>query len=160
MSFRTIVWIVFLLFIIVLPVPAETIVSGKVVRVSDGDTFTILTEEKKQVRIRIYGIDAPEIKQPFSEKSREFLADMIAGKEVAVIYQGTDNYERVIGKVKVGNIPDVGLEMLKAGFAWHYSYFDNTQSYIMAESRAKANKRGLWVDKNPINPYLYRKSKK
>ena len=57
--------------------------SGKVVSVHDGDTITILTEEK-QVKVRLFGIDAPELKQPFGRKSKEFLASMIAGQIVKV----------------------------------------------------------------------------
>ena len=49
--------------------------------------------------------------------------------------------------------------MLKAGFAWHYKYYDKTPAYAKAEAEARAAKRGLWQDKNPIEPYEYRKTK-
>lgn len=139
--------------------PTEFI-TAKVVKVSDGDTFTILTEKREQIRIRIYGIDAPETGQPYSEKSRLYLAHMIAGREVTVEIKSTDKYGRKVAKVKTEIINDVGLEMLRAGYAWHYSHFDKTKSYIEAEREAREHKRGLWVDEKPVNPYEYRNLKK
>ena len=131
--------------------------TGRVVKVSDGDTFTLLTKDLKQIKVRMYGIDAPESKQAFGEKSRLFLAGMIAGKEVVLEIKDTDKYGRTVAKVKTDNVEDVGLEMLKAGMAWHYSYYDKTKAYIQAEKEAKEKKVGLWIDKNPINPYDFRK---
>jgi endonuclease YncB( thermonuclease family) len=127
--------------------------TGKVVRVADGDTFTILTDGNTQIRVRIYGIDAPETGQAYSDKSRLYLANMIAGRKVVVMVQSIDQYGRKVAKVKTDSIADVGLEMIKAGFAWHYSYIDNTKEYGQAERDARAKQAGLWADKNPVNPY-------
>lgn len=139
--------------------PVENI-TAKVVKVSDGDTFTVLTDKKEQIRIRIYGIDAPETGQPYSEKSRLFLANMIAGRVVTIEVKSNDKYGRKVAKVKTETINDVGLEMLRAGYAWHYSHFDKTKAYIEAEREAREHKRGLWADKKPVNPYEYRNLKK
>lgn len=139
---------------------ATEFITAKVVKVSDGDTFTILTKGKEQIRIRIYGIDAPEKGQPYSEKSRLYLADMIAGQDVTIEITSTDRYRRKIAKVKTETVDDVSLEMLRAGYAWHYSYFDKTKAYIQAEKEAKERREGLWADENPVNPYEYRKLKK
>jgi endonuclease YncB( thermonuclease family) len=138
----------------------EKQLTGKVVKVSDGDTFTLLTSNKKQIRIRIYGIDAPETGQPYSEKSRLYLANMIAGRIVIIEVNNTDKYGRKVAKVKTETINDVGLEMIRAGFAWHYSYFDKTKAYSQVEQEARDKGVGLWADKNPINPYEYRKQKR
>lgn len=133
-------------------------VNGKVVKVSDGDTFTLLKPDNTTVRIRLYGIDAPETKggQPFSRASKDFLSSMIAGQEVSVVVMDTDKYGRYIGIVSTSEVPDVNLEMLRAGMAWHYRYYDMTPDYINAEQNAKKNKTGLWKDNNPVNPYEWR----
>lgn len=139
---------------------AQTI-GGKVVKVSDGDTFTLLMDNKKTVRVRLHGIDAPEIKggQPFSRAAKECLAEMIAGQKVTVDVKDTDRYGRYIGIVRTSSVRDVNLEMLRAGMAWHYSYYDKTPAYVKAERDARKAKVGLWRDKKPVNPYEWRKKK-
>jgi endonuclease YncB( thermonuclease family) len=82
---------------------------------------------------------------------------MIAGKTVKVNVKDTDRYGRFIGIVSTDKIKDVNLEMIKAGMAWHYSYYDNTPSYKLAQQQAKKGNKGLWQDPNPINPYEWRK---
>ncbi len=137
---------------------AQECIEGKVIRVADGDTFTLLVDGN-QIRVRIYGIDAPEVGQAYSQKSRLFLSGMIAGKCVLAIVKEFDRYGRAIAKVETDEIDDVGLQMIHAGYAWHYSYFDKSQEYTEAEQDARDHKAGLWEDKNPINPYEYRKQK-
>ncbi|MDR2916184.1 MAG: thermonuclease family protein [Tannerella sp.] len=100
-----------------LSLTSQTEITGKVVRVADGDTFTLLSNNNEQIRVRLYGIDAPEAKQAFSEKSRLYLANLIAGKEVTIQVESIDKYSRTVAKVKTDSVEDVGLEMLKAGMA-------------------------------------------
>jgi endonuclease YncB( thermonuclease family) len=50
--------------------------------------------------------------------------------------------------------------MLKAGMAWHYKQFDKSEEYARFETQARNKKIGLWADKNPIEPWLFRKQKK
>lgn len=78
--------------------------SGKVVAILDGDTIDVLSPEKKPVRIRLEGIDAPEKKQPFATKSRKALGDLVAGHEVRVEITGEDRYHRKIGVTHLGNV--------------------------------------------------------
>ncbi len=132
---------------------------GKVVRVADGDTITVLDSEKTQHKIRLDRIDAPEKKQAFGSKSREHLAGMVAGKDVKVEWKKKDRYGRVLGIVFAGET-EVNLKMIEDGYAWHYSHFDKTPAYAEAEKAAREAKRGLWVDPNPINPYEFRKRSK
>jgi endonuclease YncB( thermonuclease family) len=138
----------------------ENVITGRVVRVSDGDSFTLLNENNEQIRVRLHGIDAPETRQPFSEKSREALANMIAGQMVFLDVQNTDRFGRTIAKVSTNSIADVGLELLKTGLAWHYAHFDNTRAYMQAEENARRMRLGLWADDNPINPYDFRRAQR
>ena len=137
---------------------AEEIV-GRVVRVADGDTITVLSTSTTQHKIRLHGIDAPEKKQAFGNASRKFLAGLVANREVRVAWSKRDRYQRILGTVFVDG-KDVNLEMLKAGYAWHYKKYDSTPAYAQAESEARAAKRGLWQEKNPTEPEEFRKAKR
>ena len=137
---------------------------GKVVKVSDGDTITVL-RNGEQVKVRLGGIDAPEKDQPYGRKSRDHLASMVAGKNVIVDYTKTDRYGRVIGKVLVGG-RDANLQQIKAGMAHWYEYYKADQpvsdrtAYSAAERKSRSAGIGLWSDPNPIDPYDWRKGKR
>ena len=132
---------------------------GKVVKVADGDTVTVLDAAKTQHRIRLNRIDAPEKKQAFGEASRKHLAGFIAGKDVRIEWEKKDQYGRILGIIYNGET-DINLQMVKDGFAWHYKHFDKTPSYAEAEKTAREKKLGLWSDPNPVEPYLFRKANK
>lgn len=129
---------------------------GKVVKVSDGDTITVLTSDKTQYKIRLNDIDAPEKKQAFGNKSKDNLAKYIAGKTVKVEYKTKDKYKRILGTIYYNNI-DINLKQVKDGFAWVYKKYSKNQDYYNAEKLARENKKGLWIDKNPIAPWEFRK---
>ena len=133
----------------------------QVVGITDGDTFDGLTHNKIDLRFRIYGIDAPEKKQAFSDKSKKYLSDLIYGKTVGIkVQKKRDGFGRPIVWVYTPEGKDVGAEMLRAGMAWHSTKYDKTQQYAELESQAKKNKIGLWKDNNPISPWNYRKKNK
>lgn len=130
----------------------------KVVGVSDGDTFDGLTQDKIEIRFRIYGIDAPEKKQAFGTKSKQYLSDLIHGKKVGIrVQKKRDGYGRPVVWVYTPEGKDVGAEMLKAGMAWHFKGYDRSEEYANLEKSARGNKIGLWSDKNPVAPWDFRK---
>ncbi len=131
---------------------------GKVVKVSDGDTVTILTSDKTQHKIRLNDIDAPEKKQAFGNKSKDNLAKYIAGKTVTVEYQKKDKYKRVLGTIYYNNT-DINLQQVKDGYAWVYKKYSNNQTYYKAEKLARDKRVGLWIDKNPLEPWEFRKKR-
>ena len=131
---------------------------GKVVKVSDGDTVTILTSDKTQHKIRLNDIDAPEKKQAFGNKSKDNLAKYIAGKTVTVEYQKKDKYKRVLGTIYYNNT-DINLQQVKDGYAWVYKKYSNNQTYYKAEKVARDKRVGLWIDKNPLEPWEFRKKR-
>ena len=134
-------------------------IKGKVVAVSDGDTITVLDEmDKGNFKIRLDKIDAPEKKQPFGSKAKQFLSSLIFGKQVTVRFKAVDRYGRIIGTVYCDEV-EINLVMVQNGYAWHYRHYDKTPAYIHAEKLARANKKGLWADNAPVNPYKFRKSK-
>ena len=136
---------------------------GKVVKVVDGDTLHInITGGKKKQRLRFQGIDAPETAQPHGKKSAAFLADLLLKKEVTIKTDPKrqyDQYGRMLGKVYIDG-KDVELIMLSEGMAWHYKYHNKEKQYADAEQSARAAKKGLWKDPNPVQPYEFRKQQK
>lgn len=138
------------------------ILTGKVVSVTDGDTLTLLTPEKKQVKVRLDGIDAPERKQPYGTEAREHLATMVFQKDVKVEVLGKDRYGRTIGKVKAGRV-DVNKNMVREGYAWWYQkYAPDRVDLQKAQSLAQKERRGLWASEDgmtPKAPWDFRKKK-
>ena len=135
-------------------------IRGRVIAVSDGDTITVLDEmDQGKFKIRLDKIDAPEKKQAFGSKSKQFLSSLIFGKQVSVRFKEIDRYGRILGVIYIDGV-EVNLQMVKAGMAWHYAYYDKTPAYIEAEKKARASKVGLWIDPEPISPYEFRKSRK
>ncbi len=138
----------------------QAVISGKVFRVADGDTFTLLDGENKQVKVRLHGIDCPENKQDFSQVAKKFTSDNVFEKVVKVEVKNIDRYGRIIGVVILPNGKILNEELLKAGLAWHYKYYDKTEEFAKLERRAKRKKVGLWKYKNPIPPWDFRKLKR
>lgn len=140
------------------PPPALT---GRVVRVVDGDTVVLLTPENSQVKIRLAGIDAPESHQPYGKQAREQLATLVAGQEVVAQTRKQDRYGRTIATLLVAG-RDANLAMLQTGWAWHYRQYAHEQptaeasSYAQAEQVARAEHLGLWRDCAPIPPWEWR----
>ena len=138
---------------------AEKTLTGKVIRVADGDTVTILLKDKTEQRIRFQAIDAPEHAQDFGSASRKFLNDLVYGKTILVKVDKIDKHNRVVGRVYLDDT-DVELESLKAGMSWHYSFFNQEKALAEAQAEAQKAKRGLWSQKNPINPQDWRRGKR
>ena len=138
-------------------------ITGRVVAVADGDTITVLDADKVQHKIRLAGIDAPEKKQAFGNRSKESLSDLTFGKAVNVETNKRDRYDREIGKVLV-NGQDVNLVQVERGMAWFYRQYQLEQSpndrtlYEAAEDAARAGKRGLWRDVDPTPPWDFRRA--
>ena len=147
---------------------------GLVVGVSDGDTISVLDAEKRQHKIRLMGIDAPEKRQPFGEKSKQSLSSLVFGLPVRVEWKKRDRYGRIVGKVLAKEQGckvepcllnrDICKEQVAAGLAWHYKEYAKEQSapdrrsYADAEDEARRAKIGLWHDSNPVPPWEFRRS--
>ncbi len=136
--------------------------SGMVVGVTDGDTIKVMGTHNKQVKIRLYGIDCPEKGQAFGKKAKQFTSKLVYGKVVEVEVMDTDRYGRTVALVAV-NKQILNEELLKAGYAWvYYQYCHEMICHAWADYQfaAKLDKRGLWVDPDPIPPWEFRRQKK
>jgi endonuclease YncB( thermonuclease family) len=137
---------------------ADATLSGRVVKVTDGDTITILTAGNKQEKIRLIDIDAPEKGQDYCNRSQEYLASMVAGKTVTVEYKGRDRYRRILGTVYVEG-KNVNEEMVRAGLAWEY-YLTKNRKIKALQEEAQRKRLNIWSMPNPVSPREYRQSKK
>ncbi|MCZ2174235.1 MAG: thermonuclease family protein [Burkholderiales bacterium] len=152
---------------------AETI-TGRVVGVADGDTVTVLDADRTQHKIRVAGVDAPEKKQAFGQRSKASMSDLVFGKDVVVMSSKRDRYGRLVGKVLVADPSctartcpktlDAGLAQITTGMAWWYRQYAREQSaedagaYEFAEQEARGRHAGLWRDADPIAPWDWRRS--
>lgn len=130
-------------------------IQGKVIKVLDGDTIDILTQNQP-VRIRLNGIDAPEKGMPHGQKAKEFVLDLAAQKVVTVNVSDTDKYGRSIGDVTLPDGRNLNREIVKAGYAWWYRKYSKDASLGELEEEARKAKRGLWQDKEPQPPWEWR----
>ena len=131
---------------------------GRVVKVYDGDTITLLDKDMQQHRIRFYGIDAPEKSQSFGKRSQENLANMIAGKMVNVDVQAEDRYGRSVGIVYLDDV-DINKRQVADGYAWAYMQYGG-EIYKNDELKAREKRLGMWIDPNIEMPSEYRKRQK
>jgi endonuclease YncB( thermonuclease family) len=131
--------------------------TGRVVNVHDGDTLTLLID-RKQIRVRLLEIDAPESKQAFGRKSKDSLAEMCAGKTAQVESTSRDRYGRVLGWVTCES-KNANAEQVRRGMAWVFDRYAKADSplYLLQEE-ARATNRGLWADMNPVPPWEWRRT--
>jgi endonuclease YncB( thermonuclease family) len=135
--------------------PASGRFTGRVVAVLDGDSLMVL-RDGRQVEVRLYGVDAPEGGQAFGSVAKRFLSNLAFGKTVVVEVQDIDRYRRSVSRVTADGA-DVGLDMIRGGYAWHYTQYSTDTRYASAEREARSARRGLWQDNAPIAPWEYRR---
>lgn len=132
------------------------IFTAKCIHIADGDTITILDSDHTQVRVRLYGIDCPEHGQDYGNVARQFTAGFCGGKTLRICKTGKDRYGRTLAFVIAGT-DTLNAELLKAGLAWHYSYYDGNPVWQHYEDEARRAKKGLWSQPGAIQPYEWRK---
>jgi endonuclease YncB( thermonuclease family) len=149
------------LFLLVLSLPVLAAdYPARVVGVTDGDTLTVLTAEKKQVKVRLHGIDAPETGQDFGSRAKQAASEMAFGLQVTVRELDWDRYGRTVAEVILPDGRSLNREMLRGGTAWWYrAYAPVDHELASLEAEAKAAKRGLWAQPGAVPPWDWRKGK-
>ena len=131
--------------------------SAYVLHVPDGDTIHI-NKNFKKIKIRLYGIDCPEIKQPGGIYAKERAKELISNKKIIVENKGYDRYGRMVGRVFVEGDIDLGLKLVSEGFCrWYKKYAWHDLALKGAESDARAKKIGVWSRSDSIAPWKWRK---
>jgi len=144
--------------------------TGKVIAVLDGDTVMVTRKGGPPVKVRLAGIDAPEVghagmggKPPNSQKdqqggmaSKASLSGLALHKQVSVNSQATDSYGRLVAHLSVDGL-DVNAEQIRLGMAWEYSGFHTNETYIGLQKEAQQARRGLWAGDEIVEPAQWRK---
>lgn len=131
-----------LLVLLALPATAADYV-GRIVKIADGDTATLLIDGKMQMRLRLAEIDAPENSQPYGKVSKRILSDLIFGQFVTARVTDIDRYGRVVARIDANGL-DVNAEMVRRGAAWAYTRYQSDGRFPQWEREARAARRGLW----------------
>ena len=140
------------------------VITGKVIKIVDGDTIDILQAGNITTRIRCASYDAPETGQPFGKNAKQAsLADLIAGEviDVVIVDDDVDRWGRLIGEVMDDDGQRVAVKLVAAGLSWHFvKYAPNDTELAQAELNARAAKRGLWSDQRHVAPWNWRQLSK
>ena len=123
--------------------------------ITDGDTIKVLKDDKEQIKVRLVEIDAPEKKQAFGNRSKQTLSDYCFNKVATLTEKGQDRYGRTLARVNCNGV-DVNAEMVRVGMAWVYDKYVTDRSLYALQDEAKAARRGLWVDPDPVPPWEWR----
>jgi endonuclease YncB( thermonuclease family) len=128
---------------------------GRVVKIADGDTLTVLDGARVQHKIRLAGIDAPEKSQAFGTQAKNALAAKVFGQTVRIEVTDKDRYGREVGRIYCfGRF--INEAMVRDGFAWRYPQWDKPGEFLAAETDARRHRRGLWAERNPVPPWEFR----
>jgi len=135
-----------------LPARADNLAEGLVVSVHDGDTLTVLVE-KQQIKVRLAEIGAPELRQASGNRSRQSLADLCFQQSAKVEQIARDRYGRSVGKVECRTV-DTSTRQVATGMAWVYDRYSKPGNPLYPlQNAAKAARRGLWADNEPMPPW-------
>ena len=149
-----------LLAALLVAAPAHAL-SGVVTHVSDGDTVWVKADgepDRKPVKLRIAGIDAPERCQPWGAESTEALKAQVLHRHVDVPVRAPDEYGRRIGGLRLDDGRDVGAWMVAQGHAWSPRFKRHRAPYEQQQREAQARKAGLFADPDAIEPWRFRKA--
>lgn len=147
------------LFILILFLPSILPAwGGKVVSVTNGDTIKVL-KYGKQIKVRLAAIDCPEKGQPWGKRAKKFTSLLVLHKTVTVLPVDEDRYGRIVGWVFIEEI-NLNKALIRAGLAWHYRHYSSDSLLTALEMEARAAKKGLWSELDPVPPWEWRKMKK
>lgn len=148
-----------LLALLLAALPAGADAPARVVAVHDGDTVTVLVDQR-QLRVRLTDIDAPELKQPFGKRSKRALSDLCFAKAAELEIRGRDRYGRTLARLRCNRV-DANAEQVRRGYAWVYTRYASVNSPLYAlQLDAQTARRGLWTDRAPTPPWEWRRQRR
>jgi endonuclease YncB( thermonuclease family) len=134
---------------------------ARVISVADGDTITVLTADHQQIRVRLYGIDCPERRQPFGNRARQATTGAVHGRDVNIHPIDTDRYGRTVALVAAPGREMLNSWLVKEGMAWVYTQYctraDVCDRLRELEREAREKKVGLWADGKAVEPWVWRR---
>ena len=133
--------------------------TAKCVGVTDGDTITVLTSDRQQIKIRLHGIDCPEGGQAFGKKAKKFTSQLVFGRVVDVKPVTKDRYGRTVAHVFFDG-KNLSHQIVAAGYGWHYVKYSSDYKLTHLENKARKAKIGLWKDSHSVAPWEWRKQQR
>jgi endonuclease YncB( thermonuclease family) len=163
-------YLMIILFVLALADSAHAgrTIEGMVKAVYDGDTVLMATREESRLKVRLYGIDAPETRkpdkagQPYGDIARRTLMYKVMGRRVTAEIVDLDQYKRAVAVIRYEG-RDINREMVAEGMAWAYRQYlqgPYESEYIGSETRARSRHVGLWRESNPQPPWEFRNGHK
>lgn len=146
-----------LLAVLLLAAPASAF-QAEVVGISDGDTIVVLYQNK-EIKLRLHGIDCPEMHQAFGRAAKKFTSDQAFGKVADIEPQGKDRYGRTVALVNIDGT-SLNESLLINGLAWVYTKYYKGETWYALEHQARIDKVGIWSDDHPIPPWEFRRINK
>ena len=131
--------------------------AARVVGVADGDTITVL-HDQKPIRIRLAGVDAPERRQAWGNRARQFTAAACFNRTVTVHERDRDQFGRVVADIILPDGQNLGDALVANGLAWHYRRYSSSMRLAALEHKARDARRGLWAEPNPVPPWEFRRT--
>lgn len=130
---------------------------AQVTRVSDGDTLWVRPEgEAAPRKLRLQGLDAPEICQTGGEAAREALLALVTNARLSVSVRYQDDYGRGLARISIDG-QDVGARLVASGHAWSSRWHRSLGPYAEQEAQARAKRLGLFAQDQPELPSDFRK---
>jgi endonuclease YncB( thermonuclease family) len=129
--------------------------SVTVLDVHDGDTLTV-SQGGKELTVRVEGIDAPELAQPFGEASGDGLRALVSGRLLRITTFDVDKYGRTLARLYLPDGRDVSQVMVSTGLAWHFARYSNDHRLVDLQETARRSRVGLWASADAVPPWDFR----
>lgn len=136
-------------------IPINDSFKAKVIGVTSGDSVVVLLDNKTQLKIRLEGIDCPELTQEYGDSAKLATVALCFKKRVRIETIGLDRFGRTLAFVYVGDMC-INKELIRTGMAWHYAEYNSDPELAQLEAEARNNKVGLWQQPDPMAPWVYR----
>jgi endonuclease YncB( thermonuclease family) len=160
---RKTLWLsLFLVFFVYDAASAQTITSVKVKKIIDGDTILVVNGQGN-IKVRLWGIDTPEYRQPYSKAAARFTRKLLQNTTVDLIVKDWDDYGRMVALVKMADGQSVNELLIKSGYAWVHIYYCKEpvcQTWKNYEKDARASNLGLWQEAEAIAPWVWKRQNK
>lgn len=130
-----------------------------VLRVADGDTITVRLGDKDE-RVRLHGIDCPELGQAFGDEATAFTKAQVLGKRVRLEVVERDRYGRIVARVFTEDGTSVNEALVASGLAWHYRRYSKSATLARLHEAARQRRLGLWAGAAPVAPWEHRRKKR
>ena len=133
---------------------------GEIVRVIDGDTFEVETE-KGVMTVRLWGVDCPEMDQPWGPEAGAWVVETTAQLAVTVRVRGDDQWGRLVAEIEIEGVGDLGNGLITAGLAWWYvEYAKGDTVKRELQLKAREGKIGIWSSPNSVPPWTWRRGRR